>query len=313
MPCPVPVGGVLPWQASPAEAALPARAHAAASAAQIGTNLLYIGGSDGTAATATTYVAEGRQGQLRRLGEGPGAARGPHRRRARDPERHRVPHRRASGRMGAPTNTVWSLGLDPDDNALTTVDRPVVAEGEEPLTVPEPRAGAAAVAVSDGIVVVGGRGRRQAPTDTVWKSTLDAKGALGAFEEQPASAASRRRCRHRVRGRLPVGLRRHGRHAAPRATSSARDYGATPARRERRAERRPRQLRRLASPKVVISGRPTRRRTCPGRARAPPASPRTARCTSSAAPTARRATGRAVLGAPGLRGNLPGGWHHLDT
>ena len=56
IPCPVPVGGVLPWQASPVEAALPAP-RTGGVAAQVGKNVLYVGGSDGTAASATTYVA----------------------------------------------------------------------------------------------------------------------------------------------------------------------------------------------------------------------------------------------------------------
>src|SRR5688572_18071355 len=57
MPCPVPVGGVLPWQASPAEAALP-QPRSGGAAIQLGTNLLYAGGTDGTAPSATSFLTK---------------------------------------------------------------------------------------------------------------------------------------------------------------------------------------------------------------------------------------------------------------
>ncbi|HUG29580.1 MAG TPA: hypothetical protein VMQ65_03575 [Candidatus Limnocylindria bacterium] len=182
MPCPVPVGGVLPWQPSPAEAALP-QPRSGGAALQLGTHLLYAGGTDGTAPSATTYTVTIERGSFGAWGEGPA-----------------LPEARTDAALavlsgtgyliggigpdGAPTNTVWAIGLDPDaDNTLTQWAE-VAAEGEEPLTLPEPRAGASAVAVSDGIVVIGGRGDGNAPTDTVWKATLDDDGVLGAFEPQ---------------------------------------------------------------------------------------------------------------------------------
>src|SRR3990172_177529 len=49
LPCPAPVGAVVPWEPSPADLSLPRpRTHAAV--AQLGTRLLVVGGSDGSAA-----------------------------------------------------------------------------------------------------------------------------------------------------------------------------------------------------------------------------------------------------------------------
>jgi hypothetical protein len=185
MRCPVPVGGVLPWQASPAQAALPApRTNGAA--AQLGTNLLYVGGSDGTAASATTYVTTVDKANFSGWTEGPA-----------------LPSARTDaslallngvayligglGTDGTPTDTVFSIGLDPDTSKLTAWGDTVVgaaAPAPKLPTLPAPRAGAAAVAVADGLVVAGGRGPDGKATATVWKSTLDSKGVLGEFQAQ---------------------------------------------------------------------------------------------------------------------------------
>ena len=57
LPCPVPVGGVVPWDASPPELALP-QPRTDGALVQVGTRLLYIGGSDGTKAQANVFVAK---------------------------------------------------------------------------------------------------------------------------------------------------------------------------------------------------------------------------------------------------------------
>lgn len=187
MPCPVPPGGIVPWQAGSTETALP-QPRTAGAAAQLGTNLLYIGGSDGSAASATTYLAQIDKGAIGAWAEGPA-----------------LPEARANagiailsgtaylvGGVGAdeaPTDTVWSIGIDPESGALGTwrAVQGLTPEDEVPLpTLPEARSGAAVVAVSDGIIVAGGLGPNGDPTATVWKATLDAAGALGAFAEQPS-------------------------------------------------------------------------------------------------------------------------------
>jgi len=179
MPCPVPTGAVLPWQASPSELALPA-GRTEGAAAQVGTNLLYIGGSDGSAATNTTFVAKLDKGNYGAWTTGPALPEG------------RTDAALASlsgvvyliggkGPDGKATDTVWSIGLDADSGALKTW-APV-----EGLKLPAARSGAAAIAVTDGIVVAGGWDADGKATTTVWKSTVDTtSGKLGEFKEQAA-------------------------------------------------------------------------------------------------------------------------------
>jgi hypothetical protein len=178
MPCPVPAGGIVPWQAIGSEAALP-QPRTQGAAAQLGTNLLYIGGSDGSAPAATTYLSQVEGGSFGAWSEGPG-----------------LPEARANasvailsgtaylvggvGPDGEPTDTVWSIGLDPETSALGSWTE------LENVTLPEARHGSAVVAVSDGIVVIGGAGPDGNPTGTVWKSTIDSQGALQSFTEQPS-------------------------------------------------------------------------------------------------------------------------------
>ena len=181
LPCPAPGGATLPWQASPAEASLPA-ARTQGAAAQLGTNLLYIGGLDGEEPSATTFKAIVKDGNIGAWSDGP----------ALPEARSRAALAILSGTAyliggigpdGEPTDTVWSIGLDPDSGDLGEWTEVVG------VTLPDPRAGAAAAAVTDGIVVAGGVGADGAPTATVAKSTLDAKGLLGKFNPQPDLAA----------------------------------------------------------------------------------------------------------------------------
>ena len=182
MPCPVPVGGVLPWQGSPAGAALPAP-RTGGVAAQLGTNLLYIGGSDGKAASATTYLTKIDKANFGPWSEGP----------ALPAARTDASLASLSGNAylagglgpdGAATDTLWSIGLDPTTSKLLTWQAVVDAQKKD-IKLPAPRAGAAAIAVSDGIVIAGGWGPDGKPTATVWKATLDPKTGLGQFVVQP--------------------------------------------------------------------------------------------------------------------------------
>lgn len=176
LPCPAPVGAVVPWEPSPSELTLPApRTHAAT--AQLGSRLLVAGGSDGSGPAATTYVAELGKGTFGAWTEGPA-----------------LPEARSGAAMvvvgssayliggvgpdGKPTATIWTLAVNAETSQLGAW---APLEG---LTLPEARTGAAAVAVSDGFLVVGGRGPDGAPRASVWKSTTDAKGVPGALTAQ---------------------------------------------------------------------------------------------------------------------------------
>ena len=178
MPCPVPAGGILPWQLSPPEISLPV-ARTGGVAAQLGTNLLYIGGSDGKAASATTYVTKVDKGTFGAWSEGPA-----------------LPAARTDAALAILSGTVYLAGgVGPDGTVTDTlfsiaIDPVTTKLGAwktvKDVMLPAPRAGATAVAVADGIVVVGGRGPDGKVTGTVWKATLDAKtGALGPFKDQP--------------------------------------------------------------------------------------------------------------------------------
>lgn len=176
LPCPAPVGAVVPWEPSPADLSLPSpRTYAAV--AQLGTRLLVVGGSDGSAATTTTYAAELKDGSFGSWEEGPA-----------------LPDARAGASIavigtsayliggadaeGNPTTTVWALTLDAETSGLGSW-APV-----EGVTLPEALAGAAALTVPDGLLVAGGRGSDGRPSAAVWKATVDAKGGLGGFEAQ---------------------------------------------------------------------------------------------------------------------------------
>jgi hypothetical protein len=183
MPCPVPAGGVLPWQPSPPEISLP-QPRTGGVAAQIGTNLLYIGGTDGKTASATVYLSKVDKGSFGAWADGPALPA------ARTEAGLALLNGTAYlagglGPDGNPTDTLWSIGIDPNTNALTAWAQ--VQDGaKHDLKLPAPRSGAAVIAVADGIVVIGGRGPDGKVTSTVWKSTLDKDGRLGAFTDQPA-------------------------------------------------------------------------------------------------------------------------------
>jgi len=176
LPCPAPVGAVIPWEPSPSGLALPGP-RTAGSLAQVGTKLLYIGGSDGAAATDTTFIADVASGNYGTWATGP-----------------KLPAARSdtatvsigttvyliggNGPNGKPVNTIWTLTYDQTAKAFGAW------KAVDGLTLPEARAAASAIPVSDGLVVAGGLGPDGKPSATVWKATLDAKGALGKFGEQ---------------------------------------------------------------------------------------------------------------------------------
>ncbi len=175
LPCPAPLGATLPWHPAPAAIHLPA-GRVDGAAAIIGQTYLYAGGSDGESAVATTYVSHAvGTGNLDKWSAGPALPQ------ARTDAAHVTLGTTlyligGYGPDGAPTSTVYSLTIGTDG----TLGEWKV---EDALALPEPRAGASAVAVSDGIVVMGGTDGTAA-TRSVWKSQAAVSGTLGAWVAQ---------------------------------------------------------------------------------------------------------------------------------
>jgi hypothetical protein len=182
LPCPAPGGALVPWHPSPEVLSLPA-ARTDGSVVQVGSSLLYIGGSDGTTAQSTVYVTRTvGTGNFDTWAVGPA-----------------LPAPRADASVayvagsiyviggrdgsGAPTDTVFVLTPDPLSGELGAW-----AEAPAALTLPEPRSAAAAAVTPDGLLLIGGR-NATGPVTTTWKSLLDTKGVLGAWSaEQPLAA-----------------------------------------------------------------------------------------------------------------------------
>jgi hypothetical protein len=175
LPCPAPLGAIVPWESSPPELTLP-QPRTDGSIVQVGTNLLYIGGSDGTTAKAEVFVATTTgTGNFDAWRPGPPLP---------------APRSDASaiyvaGKIyviggkdaaGAPTSTVYVLSPAGSDLGQWTEDTSL-------LPLPEPRYGTAAAATADGLLLIGGS-NADGPVATTWKSLLDAKGALGKWQAQ---------------------------------------------------------------------------------------------------------------------------------
>ena len=178
LPCPAPVGAIVPWEPSPPQLNLP-QARTDGSVIQVGTQMLYIGGSDGKTASSSVYVARTvGTGNFDAWAEGPP-----------------LPGPRADASVvyvagslyviggtdasGAPTDTVFVLSpnnLTGDLGAWTTSDL---------LKLPEPRSAAAAAVTPDGLLLVGGR-NASGVVGTTWKTKLNNQGKLSAWSaEQP--------------------------------------------------------------------------------------------------------------------------------
>ena len=183
LPCPVPVGGVVPWDASPPELALP-QARTDGSVVQVGTRLLYIGGSDGKAAQSAVYVAPTvGTGNFDKWTQGPA-----------------LPAPRTNAAVAFVAGSVYVLGGLDADGAPTTTTYVLTPDGttgdlgewkEAPaaLVLPEARSGAAATATADGLLLIGGS-NAAGPVNTTWKSKFDTSGVLGKWApEEPLAAA----------------------------------------------------------------------------------------------------------------------------
>jgi hypothetical protein len=177
LPCPAPVGAITPWHQSPPDLDLPAP-RTDGSATQLGTRILYIGGTDGEAAQDTVFVAQlSGIGNFDKWSEGPPL-----------PEpRSDASVVQVSGTVyvlggldadGAPTTTVFTLTPDPQTGALGGWET-----APEELTLREALSGAAGAAAPDGLLLIGGEGP-DGPVATTWKSRFDAKGVLQGWEEE---------------------------------------------------------------------------------------------------------------------------------
>lgn len=175
LPCPAPVGATLPWYPSPAEVNLPV-GRTDGGAVQVGSQYLYIGGSDGSTASADVYVAPSSgPGNFDAWTSGPA-----------------LPEARADAGVaffggsvyvvggtdadGAPTDTVFRL--TPDAAGALGEWEPV-----DDLALPAARTGSSLVAAGDGLILVGGADA-DGPTQTVWKARLATGGDLEPWVEQ---------------------------------------------------------------------------------------------------------------------------------
>lgn len=184
LPCPAPVGAVLPWQPNPPELGLPeARTDAAIVAA--GRETLLIGGSDGKVAQESVFATV-----IRPDGNIDGWTAGAP-----------LPEPRAGAAAvffagsayviggadagGAPTDTVFVGTPDAASGKITTWE----ASGD--LKLPAPRADATAVVTGEGILLVGGRDAG-GPVASVWQAPLRAAtGALQPWRENAFLPAAR--------------------------------------------------------------------------------------------------------------------------
>jgi hypothetical protein len=184
LPCPAPVGAVLPWQPNPPELGLPAaRTNAAIVAA--GLQTLLIGGSDGKAASDSVYATV-----IRSDGNIDGWTVGPP-----------LPAPRAGAAAvffsgsayviggldatGAPTDTVFVGTPDPATGKIASWTE------NTDLKLIAPRADATAVITGDGLFLVGGRDAA-GPVATVWKApTVTTTGKLKKWEESTPLPAPR--------------------------------------------------------------------------------------------------------------------------
>jgi len=177
LPCPAPVGALIPWHQSPPELSLP-EPRTDGTAVQVGTKILYIGGSDGQKAQSSVFVAPTvGTGNFDKWTKGPD-----------------LPEPRSDASIVVVSGTIYVIGgydADGKPTATTYVLSPNGQTGDlgqwalapKTLALPEARAGAAGVASPDGVLLIGGV-NATGPVKTTWKSLLDTKGNLGAWKPE---------------------------------------------------------------------------------------------------------------------------------
>jgi Kelch motif len=178
LPCPAPIGAIVPWEASPPELALP-EGRTDGSLLQVGTQIFYFGGTDGQTAAATVYVAQVvGTGNFDAWAEGPS-----------------LPEPRADASVAYVAGSIYVIGGVDASGAPTTsvfVLSPDTQTGQlgewrvaDELVLPEARSGAAIAITPDGLLLIGGR-NADGPVATTWKTKLDSNGALGAWSAEQA-------------------------------------------------------------------------------------------------------------------------------
>jgi Kelch motif len=179
LPCPAPVGALVPWDASPAELDLPA-ARTDGTVVQVGSRLLYVGGTDGTTPQASVYVAKTvGTGNFDTWAPGPD-----------------LPAPRTDAAVAFVAGSIYVMGGKGADGAPTTTTYVLTPDGTtgdlgqwktapDALTLPEARSGAAAVSTADGMLLIGGSDAN-GPVGTTYKSLFDKQGVLQKWAaEQP--------------------------------------------------------------------------------------------------------------------------------
>jgi hypothetical protein len=181
LPCPAPVGAVVPWHPAPAELSLP-QPRTDGSILQNGTTLLYVGGTDGTAATDTTFVATtSGVGNFDKWADGP-----------------KLPDARSNAALAFQSGKIYLIGgLGPDGKPTSTVfvlspnsttgelgEWQTADELKLDINLPVALAGEAVVVGTDGLFVVGGTTDGTTPLKSVFKSAVDLKGNLTKWVPQ---------------------------------------------------------------------------------------------------------------------------------
>jgi N-acetylneuraminic acid mutarotase len=183
LPCPAPAGAILPWQKSPTELNLPEPRRDGA-AVQAGTNLLYIGGTDGKTASDKVFVSQlFGDGNFSPWHPGPDLPE-PRSRLAAAFFNGSIYVAGGDDASGKPTTTTWVLTPDATTGQLGAWKAAADTSGNKDpkldLKLPEARDGAVLVPAADGLFLVGG-GNGSGAVNTVWKSTVDTKGAPHAW------------------------------------------------------------------------------------------------------------------------------------
>ncbi len=172
LPCPAPVGAVLPWQPNPPELGLP-EARTDATVVAAGLETLLVGGTDGTAPSAKVFATVIRpDGNIDGWTEG--AA---------------LPAARTDAAAVFFAGTAYVIGgRDENGEPTTTVfaGAPDAATGKitsweesADLVLPVALAGATAVVSGEGVFLVGGE-NAAGPVATTWRAPLNAR--TGALE-----------------------------------------------------------------------------------------------------------------------------------